>query len=193
MIGDPFQLTRCGDLFDIVSRLNMPICWTTYHSQDRFATEDQRAMHETLQTLDAVCWADQQAGHYRRSGHGHFPDGLEDKLTHVKFYPSVKAARDALAATGLPILACGWRHKHTDLSQEIVDTCDEASTVHALQGKTVRDSALLITDYSCDPRLLRTAISRAISLKHVAVVRRPTHRNWRSNGQRFEPVQYLDA
>ena len=188
VLGDPFQLTRCGDLFDIVARLNMPICWTTYHDRDRFASEDQQSMHETLQVLDAVCLEDQQAGKYRRSGYGSFPAGLEDKLHHVRFYASVELAKEALLDCG-PILVCGWRHKNTDQNPEFEGM--ESSTVHALQGRTVK-SALLIADYDCDPRLLRTALSRAISLKYVAVVRRPTHKSWRDVRGTRPPIQFLE-
>ena len=182
IVGDPFQLTRCGDLFDITERLRLSIAWTSLHGSDRFG--GNKAMHETLQVLDKACYQDHLSGKHRTSGPGTFPQDLEDDLKHVKFFDTTEEATAYLQTKGMPILACGWRHKYTDDDPEL--EVGEASTVHALQGRTVDNMAILITDYDCDPRLLRTAISRATSLDAVAVVRRKVFREYKYEGSPFD-------
>lgn len=194
-LGDPYQLTRCGDLFDVIRRFRLPITWTDYHDNDRFGgsesdspavrADKRQRMHETLKTLDQACEEQRQTGAYRRPGPGEFPQGLEKKLRHVKFYESIENAKVYLESMQAPqgIHVCGFRHEHTDGDKAIKEQFSDASTVHALQGRTIGDQSLLITDYDCDPRLLRTALSRAVSIDHVAVVRRKEIRKYNLAGR----------
>lgn len=165
IVGDPYQLSHCGNLTRLAGRFKARIVRMQMHNLDRYSGEPE--MHAILNILIKAINEGDAKGESR-----YWPetvDGEEPLMAKIALLRSVGTVSDAFP--GEDFMVAGYRHKYTDKFEGKV-VFRGGRTVHSLQGATVHKNMLIVDWQNWSPRLLFTAISRAKGVRSVCLLTR---------------------